>query len=718
LRVTQERAAVGKRKKSRGFSITELLVALVVGFIVLTGIVLAWNTVEKAWLIERIHSVLLGELETFAERFKKEISASDANQIFFYPETSLTYEAISFPAAVDDDNDGFIELDTDGIIIWDETIIYHVFVTPEGETQLRRTVFAPRIDLSKEDRQIQINQVVSNGQAIETTPNFQNAETRFLFTCTASYPAEPVELIIEPSAREFDAYSLETARSKEISFGNTTLTAGEHYITFQLAGTSHGGYELGLDSFAFSPSGCHREAEECPVHSDSGKTKINEDMVSCGSWNANRHLEYQSNQEDDFISLNFYYDEWIETNFHRCSPAKTLIDYSNTDGDGGTASNKDYIVRLSGYGETWNVQEQVGAGVSEEALDIESPVVGRNYRNVISYQITDTDGSAVRFKFKNCSAIYDLHLESATLFERSDGPDGDEGTKKIITFSGNPSVTITKGNSLWSDWINMLDINDFKKDEDYLLSIFVSKANPIGLSIWPGSAGAAHAYYIESDTNFSEEADWSAAGESNAIYALEAIEVSYYASGTLTSQIYDTDLDNPSFSTLSWNIAKNNYGNYAGGGLGADLILKVRSDDDKNAILSDNDWSDELAIDTQSTTSGSADISGVSGGRYVQFQAEFYSQPSSGSYDYIKSCVLKNVSIKWPGESTPGGTNLVDISGYITTRPDYGRFSVEVDGKPLTKGLELSLTLTKNIFGVGPVSRSVSAVIQPRNTAR
>ena len=706
-------------QRERGVSIIEFLIAFVIGVILLSAVVIVWQSVEKAWLSEQINSRLIGELEMFMERFKKEIAASNGNKMCFYPEDALIYEAISFPVAVDNDGDGFIEVDAGGNIIWDQTVIYHVYRTPEGGAQLKRTVFDPRIDLSKENRQTQINEVVVNGEAIETTPNNSNVSTRFLFSCPATGSAEPVVLTITPRAREFDGYSLATDRSEEICFGNTTLTAGEHYITFMVTGTSQSGYKFGIDSFRLSPCGCSREAEECVIHSDSEKVKINENMTNYGSWSGNRHLEYQANQEPDFISLKFYYDEWIETNFHRCSPSKTMIDYNDTDGDGGTTGTRDYIVRLSGYGETWNVLEQVGETTSEQAINIAAPGTGRNYRNVISYQITDTGGSAVRFKFKNCSATYDLPIKSAVLFERSDGQDGKESTKKTITFSGGNSVTIPRGSYLWSDWINMLDIDNFNADEDYLVSFFVSGSNSLGMSSWQGAGGAVHSYFIGSDTDYSEIADWpDFAVESNTIYALEAIEVSYYSSGTLISPIYDTQLDNPAYSTISWTMAKNNYGNYDSGGLGANAIIRVRSNDSKDALLSDNDWSDELAVDTQSSATGSANISSIVGGRYIQFQADFNSQPTPGSFDYTKSCVLKNVNINWPGEYTLGGTSIVDISGYITTRPEYGKFSVSIDGQTLMRGVELTLTLTKEVLGVGLVTRSISTEIEPRNTQR
>ncbi len=704
------------RNKNSGFSFVEFLVAILIGLLILVAILLIWNTVEKSWHVERVYSRLICDLETFAERFKKEIGSSDANEMFYYPQNAATYTAISFPVAVDDDGDGFIEVDTDGNVTWDKTYIYHVYQTSDGESQLRLTQFSPRLSMSDADRQRQINEVVTYGKAISSTPNAANSSTRFLFTCPSDSADKPIELTIQPNYKEFDGYSAQTDRSVEISFGSVPLTAGEHYVTFTVTGTSQGGYSLGLDSFRISPSGGNREGEECTVDDDSGDDVSNEDMVTFGSWNGNRQLEYQADDEDDFITLSFYNDEWIETNFYRCSPSNTLIEYSNTDGNGGSTGVNDYVVRLSGYGETWNVGDQVGT--SETIIDIVTPVTGRNYRNIISYQVTDTEGSAVRFQLSNYSNAHDLHIISATLFERASGSDGIESTKKIITFSGSSSVTIARSSSIWSDWINLSDIDNFNKEVDYLVSIFINNTFAIGMSSWQAVTGV-NSYVIESDTDYSQEADWPETATANpAIFALKSIEVSYFASGALTSQIYDTGLANPDYSTLSWSIAKNNYGDYESGGLGANLVIKLRSHDDKDVLLNDNDWSDEVSINTQSQTEGEADISSVSGGRYIQFKAELDSQPTSGQYNYVKSCVLKKVGIKWPGESEPGKTTVVNLSGYITTRPDYGKFSVAVDGKELTKGLEVNLKLTKDIMGVPPVSRLVNVQIEPRNTGR
>ena len=108
-------------------------------------------------------------------------------------------------------------------------------------------------------------------------------------------------------------------------------TAGSHYITFKAVrqNDASDGYEMGIDSFSISPSGCSREGEEAVVYADSGDTKLNENMSDYGSWSGDRHLEYQATAENDYISFSFYYDEWIETNFATCSKSNVLSEYSN-----------------------------------------------------------------------------------------------------------------------------------------------------------------------------------------------------------------------------------------------------------------------------------------------------------------------------------------------------------------------------------------------------
>jgi hypothetical protein len=708
-----------EKRFKKGLSLPEVVVACSIAVIVMTGVYMLTQFVYSTWKSERSKSYILGQLEVVMERIQKELRATDINKIVYYPADAVNYSALSFPIALDNDGDGFIEVDASDKIIWDETVIYHTYVNAQNKVELRRTIFDPRTGLSDAQRQQQLNEVVQNGTPVAGTPEYSSwnstGGTKTLLT------NDNAALTISPTLKQFDGYASSVSRSDNVTFGSVPLTAGDHYITFAVTdkNSSSIGYKVGVDSFSVSPSGCAREAEETPVYGDSGAGKVNEEMVAYGSWSGNKQLEYQAAAVDDYMSLSFYYDQWLETNFATSLPSSTIVEYDNRTGDGTEeAGSNDYVTRLGGCGETWEALLQTGASSKTSENVAVASGDGVNFRNVILSRNIDIEGRAIKITFDNTQSSYPLAIDYAGIMVRDSGPDGDADTAKQITFNdagGGSSIAIPAGMSMDSDWI---DISDFEKSNDYLLTFHVQPSPSYVMTSWPTPAPDTqddHSYIVEGDATVAQDATWSDnnPAEKDVIYGAETIDVSYFSSGTLTSQIYDTTLDNPSYGMLTWNIAKNNYGNYSTGGLGASLIIKVRSNDDKDALKASADWTAALSINTLSAITGSASVSGIGNGRYVQFQAQFFSQPTPGKSDYLKSCVLKNVSIKWPGAD-----KVVDMSGYFTRRPDYGIFSVKVDDKALTKGLEIKLDISENIGLNKTVSKTITAEADPRNTGR
>lgn len=711
----------------KGMTLAEVLVALILGTIVIGGILTLTVFMHSGWEEEQVKSEIIDQLEGCMERIKKEVRLSDAFKIFFHPTTSITYSAISFPLAVDDDADGFIEVGgTPERIVWDQTVIYHLFTNAQGNTELRRTVFQPRDNtLDMPLRQQQIDEVVANGEPVNTTPNFANWDatngTRIL--CES----DTITLDISPSERYFDGYNASTEKSENITFGSISLDPGNHVLRFTAEGqnASSSGFQMGIDSFIVSPSGCVIEAEEASISSSSGQTAVNEEMITYGVWNGNRHLEFRAAAPDDFIELDFYYDQWIETNFATCSPHNVRIQYSNRTGDGSEQVGiNDCTTRLEGFGDSWSALDQTGAAAKSTQQITVSGTDGIIFRNLILDRSIAVEGRAIKITFDNVSSNA-MHIDYAFIMEHAGGPDGDGSTIKLIKFNGNTEVTVPASGNKESDWI---DINDFTRYEDYVLTFHVSNTSfPPGthdISGWTVNDGSVYSYIREGDITAAMDTAWSSQPPgtytpTDIIYAVESIDASYLSEGTLTSQIYDTQVADPVYGTVAWSIAKDNYGNYGTGGQGATVKLRVRSDDSADVLKANNeeaDWNAVLEVDTQSATSGSADISTIGNGRFVQFQAVFTSQETApGDADYIKSCVLKNVSIRWPGEA-----RLVDLSGYFTRRSDYGIFSIEVDGKSLLKGLEVQLGISKDTRGVASesITRSLTVEAEPRNTGK
>jgi hypothetical protein len=567
------------------------------------------------------------------------------------------------------------------------------------------------------ERQEQLDDVVENGMPVVTTPNYSNwnpaTGTRTL--CEN----DSMILTITPSIRTFDGYNPTVARSSNISFGSVALSGGEHLITFTAVGknASSTGYGIGIDCFGVAPSGCLREAELSSVYADGGGSKLNEDMSAYGSWSGNRHLEYQAGHTGDYVSLIFYYDQWLEANFATCSPDYTFVEYSSRTGDGAEAAgNSDYLARLAGFGDSWSALAQTGAaGKTSETVNIAGSE-GIIFRDVVLSKDIEVEGRAARITFDNMSGS-DLNIDYASIMARSSGPDGEADSLKRITFydaGGGESVTIPAATSVNSDWI---DVSNFNREKDYLVTAHLSlSAGSHTVSGYVAlDTASVHSYVLEGDAEDAGNAAWTgkAYTTKNAIYMLDSIDASYFSGGTLTSQIYDTGIADPAYDKLRWIIVKNNFGEYGAGGLGANLVIKLRSNDDNETLSADTDWSDEFAVSTNSAVTGEVSLSGVGNGRFVQFRAEFHSQPTVGKHDYLKSCALKEVSVNWPGE-----TRMVDVSGYFTKRPNYGIFSVKVDGRDLIKGLEVALEIEEKMPFGKRMTRSLTAESEPRNTGK
>jgi len=708
----------------KGFSLVEVLIAATVTVILLGGILSLTLFVNSSWKTAQVKSTVRHQLETVMERLQRELRKSDMQQIIYYPGSSMSHTAVSFPVAIDDDGDGYIELtggSTTAKIIWDQNVIYHTYDNTETEkVELRRTTFSPRIDMTRAEYQTQLDNVVDNGIPVVGCPNYSNWDTE---TGTVILlENDDVSLTIAPVNKTFDGYSDIPDRGQEVNFGSIVLAPGSHEITFTAVDKNPlatNDYKIGVDLFSIDPSAGEREGEEATVSACVG-TNINEDMTAFGVWSGNRHLEFEPLSVNDYITLDFYYDQWIETNFESCMTGDTYVEYSRRNGnagDVGAVGTEEYVARLDGYGESWIPSEQTDASESTSVI----PVVGSSgtvIRNVIFDTSINTDGRAIKITFKNPDTVRALAIDYADIMVQILGPDGDAATRKQITFPPGTSTSIVIGTDdiAESNWI---DVNDFERANAYLLTFCILglQPNDIQMATWEDVVVTnVDSYYREGDIAVAQDETWSdnAPTKSRNIYTVSSIFASYLSSGTLTSQVYDTQVSNPIYSTLEWELARDNYGFYATPGLGANLIIRVRSDDDEDALLASTDWTGTLEIDTNSAITGTEVLNDISGGRYVQFQAEFDSRPTdAATADYTQSCVLEKVRINWPGEE-----KRVSVNGYYTRRSDCGIFSVKVDGVELVKSIQVTGEISEELSEGESITESLTTEVEPRNTDR
>ena len=712
--------------KHKGFTIIEILFASAISLVVLAGLLSFFLTFQRIWHGTRIQNQLNADMQIALEWVKKELTFSDGNQI------TIATNGVCFPRAVDNDNDGFIELDGDENIIWDQTVLYYVYVD-EGVYQLKKTVYESWDE--NLDHDVLLSDVMEDGAG------GSGSSTRIIVN-----GLDDLSLTATSLSHIYDGYAPEVQKSENVSFGSYLLDAGYHTIRFTVVDKDpdSSGYAVGMDSLSFTPCGYSREAEEyinlthldgtSGISGSSGDTITQEDMVSYGAWGGNYQLDYDATEVGDYIELRFYYDLIRETNFTQGSLDGVGTDFVNRTGYQDSEAGLDDICTFQeGYQTVWDAEGQTGW---EGLLNAESGS-DKTYRVVVSPPSWDeisSDGKLVSIKFRAGSDDA-LYINKAYLGEWNSGtPDCVASPTPVQFYFNNcdsdprnsgqgcvpqgDGVMIPAGAYAWSNYIDFGD--GFDESAEYAVTFYVQ--NTSSVSVWQGGTENIWAYVCNGDyagvTSWSGVSGPSSYTSENDVYTVEEMFTTYLDTGTWTSRVYDSGLSDPDFSDIVWNIKRNNAPD-------ANIQLWVRSNDNEDNIGS-TAWTGP--INTNSQVNGNSSISAVANGKYVQFMAEFISSESDedaahqtndtddaydNDEDYDLSCVLNNVTIDWPGD-----TRIVEVSGYYTLKPDYGMFTISIDGESLTKGLQVSLQADREIDPDRIADTSLSTEVECRNTDR
>lgn len=785
-----------------GFTIGELLVAASIAIIVVGGAFSLWFMTQEVWKNERTKSKMLQDIQITIERIKREVQLSDGTKIAFHTAQNGTYDAISFPLALDDGwsdtgydpaekGDGFLETDSatydnatkTAKIFWDKTVIYFIYHnTEENMDELRRVVFYPRNNsLTMEERQFQIDQVVALGTGNDSSvPNYANCQNKPNgFRTVFTGKQDSISLEMSPQLREFDGYSAVTERTENlIDFGSAIISPGYHTIKFKVLrkNSSSTGYGFGIDLLKFTPAGGIQEGEgfinltypngSSGIEGSSGNTLNTVDThdLAEGVWSNDYYLHYGASAVNNYLTIRFYYDGCNETIFRDGVADNVIVEFSNNNGMGGVSGDEEYLICLEGNKITWEAAKQTQA-LSTVSHTLAAGADNVTYRNWIRSSSILANGRRISLKF--CAgANNNLTIQEAYMIQRDESEDGTgnpyDGSKDMpsipVTFgncdkdrrndplinlaqtswpqpvNNDKGVTIGAGGYAWSNWIELHgddtqpDPFDLDKAKDYLVSFYVKTSSNQDILSWQASTATTHSFTISTtdDKSYAATRTWSGEDivEEPRIYGVERFAVSYVAEGKFASQVFDTHVDNPAYTTMQWTSIKNSPD--------ADLKLKVRTGSTKEELEADGSWS---SIPGNVFSGSPASLVSLDKKRFVQFRADFCAfksdasshitddyddetvDPNHSPYmndeDYDISSVLKDVSIYWPGNMT-----LVDASGYFTKRPDYGIFTVEIDGQKLIKGFEITLNLEEELTTGKTIERSVKAEVEPRNTGK
>ena len=218
----------GRAHGTAGFTLTETIVSA--GLMTATMAIIMGSFIYVLAGVGRSNtqSELDINVQTAMERLKLDLRASALDRMLFYPAGPGPYSAVSFPGARDSNGDGVIERDAWGQIIWDRTLILHVW-----NGSMRLTIFDPRNNtLTDAQRQAQLNAVVAAGNGASTY-NSANAKTINLFQ-------NPCQWSIRPRCAQFDAYSPEVGRRRDVVFGCGPVSNGPTKLTFTNRGGQQG----------------------------------------------------------------------------------------------------------------------------------------------------------------------------------------------------------------------------------------------------------------------------------------------------------------------------------------------------------------------------------------------------------------------------------------------------------------------------------------------
>lgn len=753
-------------RNNKGFTFTEVMFVGVIAMIVIATILSSWIFTHKTWAVEGEKTQLRINLLKATETIQEDLRLSSGIHMSFYPAGAVggVYTAISMPLAVTDE-DGFFAVDESNNIIWDKTVIYHIFKEQDGTKTLRRTVFDNRDNtLTKEERYAQLANLVA-GVAGRTG----NALTEDKFLVNL----EVFDISTQSSMIDFYMDTLEAERVGKLVFGWALMSAGDHTIRFEVTGKNDdsSGYAFGIDSLMIEPCGSPREAEYySSSFAPSGALVSdgnNVNIVNGTMWGNDNYLEYDASRVGAYIEITDYYDLWRESSFENAGLNNTMV-Y----GDEVRVKLELPADRESGKEEiAWTAYAQTTdavSGGSDEYL----PGYPITVRTIISNDKIDMEGDLVRVKFKSAtrnplkierayitrrdvnenglvndasgvSPPSDYHMHQELFFRDEYDMDSDGSTSDIVRY-----LYIPPGSEVWSEWVAFPFVQNDAAGigNDYFITFCIPDMEdvvfPSGWSSFDAGApdckawygASTNTYYITTGSYTSDllpaagTPDWSGYVVDTADEVYVATEIDTWKStGTVESGIFDTQQSSPSYNKIKWS---------ENSPTGTQTLLKARSSNDED-MAGASDWS---------AIAGSAsNPHGISIGdwRYVQFLAEistdlFWEAPGynvnypdyvdeqrSGVnvYDFpmrggeylvtgIYSAWVDDVEIDWPGED-----KVCLISGYVAKRNDYGQAKITIDGQDLVKTLSIQVGVLKEVQDREIREESVIEV-EPRNTGK
>ncbi|MEI7901975.1 MAG: hypothetical protein WCK89_17115 [bacterium] len=671
------------------------------------------------------------------ERFRAEMRNAARETIIFYPERQAPYKAVGFALASDSDGDGLMDMDATGSnILWRQTVVYHVY--ERKPTQMRRTVFSNRnAGASYSDYYGQVGKVAVYGNGANACLPGEATQTYVLFENLFTGKLWHAE-------STFDGYDPASNTLDRTTFGSMSLAPGAHTVAFTVADKhpSSTGKRIRVDQISAGVSGWPLEAELCSASGISSAPMF----VGVGLAGAAYARAAATAANGDAVSMTVYNDAIEECGFigkgRNVAFSNTVVRFDETLTPAGFPQGV-YATKLDGQFKTaWWASEQAfnqsSGGRDPTSTDtlymptncvIRVPVRGafvresgygpvfRMYRSAYNYNLQVLNPAYAPTDTVTSPDIVDTNTLTRLEFYQN-------GVKKAnwaACAAGGLELRPAKG-----------QLVPLSAGKDYLFSfqVTVQTVNTDGIRAFRMDNSAGWACWVIKGGNAATamQGVWSTVPGLDYVSKRESgmsrlclpglvnMAVNFADGGDYVSHPFDTRTSAGKEKTFAWD---------ADVPTGATLVMYARSGNtlaaDGFGIADAPEWASVGAV-----ANGGVVPSGS--GRYMQFRAVFQSAPFSVFPEatggtvagpYCKATPrLRHVLIKWAGEE-----KYVDIVANLLKGPDCGIFKVEVDGKPLVRGVTMEIEIYKDILTQGGMRTerlrsAMMAEIEPRNSQK
>jgi len=721
-----------RKNVKSGFTLLETVIAASIMSMIVVAAVGAW--LLFLYKSNRVHEQAILDMDAHkvVELFRHEVRNAARETIMFYPEHQQPYEAIGFALAKDTDNDGLMDMDASGSnILWRQTVIYHVWKRDNETPQMRRTIFDNRNnEATYADYYQQMASVVSSGSGSAARLAGERSKTEVLFENLFSGKLWHAEA-------HYDGYAPEANTRETITFGSLPLGPGAHQVDLTITGKhpDASGRRLRIDQMSIGVSGWPMEAEALTYSGAAAQSAF----AGPNQAGAAYGLTVATAADGDKISMLLYNDVIEEFEFigsgRNVSLTNTVVRFDDNFFPSGRPQGA-FAAMLDGqYTACWQGGAQTADGARSVyfyptnclvRIPIMAPWVNeegfgpvfRLYKSLYNgdttilnphFAIVPTpiDGSAPGPFFP---ADENIPLE---FYQRGSKMNNWDACAKMDYVELRPAQTVRIEQQ--STLMLTFEVRIQRYLQDRLTAFRMLRPDLPGCWIMLPQTNAVSATgNIIVDPDGLSTTNSFQVLTSSQLPLLEAMAVSYADGGEYISHVYDTRTETSVEKTMIWDAEIPS---------GSDLKLYARSGN----TLSNNgfDISDASAWNAVSTMSNGGTVPG--NGRYVQFRAVATAQSSSqfpglsgvASEGPYRSDTprLHRVQFAWDGES-----KYVDVTGSLLKSPDCGMFKIEVDGKPLIKGVTMEIEIYKDINTLGKskerLRSTMVAEVEPRNSQR